>query len=85
MTHEMPALTPVMTAKLRACIKGPPARACRQNQRVTLFFPPKKPEYLSKTLLSLIIYLTEHTHTLITESGVLNTAKVKIFGVNDLI
>lgn len=29
MTQVMPALTPVMTAKLRACIKGPPERACK--------------------------------------------------------
>ncbi|MFS7929660.1 hypothetical protein Hanom_Chr04g00335171 [Helianthus anomalus] len=28
MTHDMPALTPVITAKLRAWMKGPPARAC---------------------------------------------------------
>lgn len=27
-TEDMPALTPVITAKLRACTKGPPARAC---------------------------------------------------------
>ena len=26
-TEDMPALTPVITAKLRACTKGPPARA----------------------------------------------------------
>ncbi|KAJ6373458.1 hypothetical protein OIU78_029199, partial [Salix suchowensis] len=28
MTQAIPALVPVITAKLRACIKGPPAKAC---------------------------------------------------------
>lgn len=28
MTQDMPAFTPVITAKLRACTKGPPVRAC---------------------------------------------------------
>jgi hypothetical protein len=28
--HVIPALTPVMTAKLRACIMGPPANACHK-------------------------------------------------------
>lgn len=34
-TEDMPALTPVMTAKLRACTKGPPARAYnfKENQK----------------------------------------------------
>lgn len=31
-TEDMPALTPVITAKLRACIKGPPARACNLKE-----------------------------------------------------
>jgi hypothetical protein len=29
MIQAIPALVPVITAKLRACIKGPPAKACR--------------------------------------------------------
>lgn len=30
-THDMPALTPVITAKLRACTNGPPERAYRSS------------------------------------------------------
>ena len=30
-TQDMPALTPVITAKLRACTNGPPARAYNQK------------------------------------------------------
>lgn len=33
MTQDMPALTPVMTAKLRACANGPPPRACEKNPK----------------------------------------------------
>lgn len=36
MTQDMPALTPVITAKLRACIKGPPARACNTTISLSL-------------------------------------------------
>lgn len=31
MTQDMPAFTPVITAKLRACTKGPPARAYKSQ------------------------------------------------------
>lgn len=38
MTQDIPALTPVMTAKLRACAKGPPAKACNSFDKVILIF-----------------------------------------------
>lgn len=45
MTQDMPALTPVITAKLRACTNGPPERAYNQNNQFS---------YINGTLFSYI-------------------------------
>lgn len=36
MTQDMPALTPVITAKLRACTNGPPERAYNQSKSILI-------------------------------------------------
>lgn len=47
MTQDMPALTPVITAKLRACTNGPPARACNQSKPFLIYQQnPRTPPYI---------------------------------------
>jgi hypothetical protein len=35
-TQDIPALTPVITAKLRACTNGPPERAYNQSKPILI-------------------------------------------------